>query len=263
MKHACLAFVGFVVSISLCLPAGSLEAPLAAERNEPAVNTFSIVAYDPAKKEWGVGVASKFLAVGAVVPWAKAGVGAIATQSFANTQYGTKGLDLLSQGKSAEEVIKILTDRDDSRDVRQLGIVDAAGNAATYTGAKCNPWAGGKTGKHYACQGNILTGQEVVEDMAGAFEGTKGPLAWRILAALEAAEEAGGDSRGKQSAAILVVRAKGGYGGFNDRLFDFRVDDHSGPIQELGRVLALRLKHPLSSKRQGSKAGPLGKPGKH
>jgi uncharacterized Ntn-hydrolase superfamily protein len=239
--------IGLVVSIifaSLCLEAQPSDPPQVPEGNEPAVNTFSIVAYDPAEKEWGVGVASKFLAVGAVVPWAKAGVGAIATQSFANTQYGTKGLDLLSQGKSAEEVIKILTDRDKGKNVRQVGIIDAKGNAATYTGANCNAWAGGKTGKHYTCQGNILAGEAVVDNMAKAFEETKGPLAWRIMAALEAAEEKGGDSRGKQSAAILVVKSKGGYGRFNDRLIDFRVDDHSGPIQELGRVLSLRGRRP-------------------
>lgn len=210
---------------------------------DPAVHTFSIVAYDPDKKEWGVGVASKFLAVGAVVPWAKAGVGAIATQSFANTAYGPDGLKLLSEGKSAEETLKALTDADKLRDLRQAGIVDASGNPATFTGAKCNAWAGGKTGKHYTCQGNILAGEAVVNDMAKAFEDTKGPLAWRIMAALEAAEKAGGDKRGKQSAAILVVRDKAGYGG-NDRMIDFRVDDHANPVEELGRILKLRLRRP-------------------
>jgi uncharacterized Ntn-hydrolase superfamily protein len=244
MKRVCWGLAALSVLTFLCLGAGSFVPPAAPEPSDPAVNTFSIVAYDPAKKEWGVGVASKFLAVGAVVPWAKAGVGAIATQSFANTTYGIKGLDLLSQGKSADEVVKILTERDDQRDVRQVGIVDAQGNAATYTGSACNPWAGGKTGKHYACQGNILTDEAVVDSMAKAFERTKGPLAWRIMAALEAAEAKGGDSRGKQSAALLVVRVKGGYGGLNDRMIDFRVDDHSGPVQELGRVLSLRLKRP-------------------
>jgi uncharacterized Ntn-hydrolase superfamily protein len=211
---------------------------------EPPVNTFSIVAYDPDRQEWGVAVASKFLAVGAVVPWAKAGVGAIATQSHANTSYGLKGLELLGQGKSAEEVIKLLTEEDEGKDVRQVGIIDAKGNAATFTGAKCTEWAGGKTGKYYACQGNILAGEGVVNDMAKAFEEAKGPLAWRLMAALEAAEKAGGDKRGKQSAAILVVRDKAGYGGFNDRLIDFRVDDHANPVEELARILALRLPRP-------------------
>jgi uncharacterized Ntn-hydrolase superfamily protein len=215
---------------------------------DASVNTFSIVAYDPDKQEWGVGVASMFLAVGSVVPWAKAGVGAIATQSLANTTYGPKGLELLAQGKSAEEVMKMLTDADKGKANRQVGILDAKGNAATFTGEKCAAWAGGKTGKHYACQGNILAGEAVVNDMAKAYEDAKGPLAWRIIAALEAAEKAGGDKRGKQSAAILVVREGKGYAGFNDRMIDFRVDDHANPIDELGRILALRMKRPKSEK---------------
>lgn len=207
------------------------------------VHTFSIVAYDPERKEWGIGVASKFLAVGSVVPWAKAGVGAIATQAYANTSYGPKGLELLAAGKSAEEVVKLLTEADKGKESRQVGIIDAKGNAATFTGSRCNTWAGGKTGKHYACQGNILAGEAVVNDMAKSFEEAKGPLAWRIMAALEAAEKAGGDSRGKQSAAIYIVREKSGYGG-NDRMIDFRVDDHKSPIQELARILALRVRRP-------------------
>jgi uncharacterized Ntn-hydrolase superfamily protein len=209
-----------------------------------SVNTFSIVAYDPQQQEWGVGVASKFHAVGSVVPWAKAGVGAIATQSFANTSYGPKGLELLAAGRNAEETMKLLTDADDRKANRQVGIIDAKGNAATFTGTKCMAWAGGKTGKHYACQGNILAGEAVVDDMAKAFEAAKGPLAWRIMAALEAAEKAGGDKRGKQSAAVLVVREGGGYGGFNDRMIDYRVDDHEKPIQELSRILALQIRRP-------------------
>jgi uncharacterized Ntn-hydrolase superfamily protein len=211
---------------------------------DPHICTFSIVAFDPEQNEWGMAVASKFLAVGAVVPWAKAGVGAIATQSHANTTYGPKGLDLLSQGKSAEELIKLLTEEDKGKEVRQVGIIDAKGHAATFTGSKCQPWAGGKTGKHYACQGNILAGEAVVNDMAKAFEEAKGPFAWRLMAALEAAEKAGGDKRGKQSAAILVVREKGGYSGFNDRMIDYRVDDHANPVQELARILGLRLRRP-------------------
>lgn len=232
---AALPIVGFAVASAK--PADRPAPP-------KPMNTFSIAAYDPDKKEWGVGVASKFLAVGAVVPWAKAGVGAIATQSYANTSYGPNGLDLLAKGKSAEETIKALTDDDKEKDQRQVGIIDPQGNAATFTGSQCLAWAGGKTGKHYACQGNILAGEAVVNDMAKAFEDAKGPLAWRIMAALEAAEKAGGDKRGKQSAAILVVREKGGYGGFNDRMIDFRVDDHEQPIQELARILALRVPKP-------------------
>lgn len=177
-------------------------------RADEPISTFSIVAHDPVKKEWGVGVASRVLAVGAVVPFAKAEVGAIATQAFANTTYGPKGLTHLAEGKSAEEVIKQLTEDDDGRDRRQLGVVDKQGNAAHFTGSKCNPWAGAKSGKHFTCQGNILAGPQVVDDMAAGFKKTEGPLAWRIMAALEAAEKAGGDKRGKQSAAILIVRNK-------------------------------------------------------
>jgi uncharacterized Ntn-hydrolase superfamily protein len=247
MKHAYVGLAGLLlISASLWLAGHSPEPsiPRPTPEKDPPVNTFSIVAYDPDRQEWGVAVASKFLAVGAVVPWAKAGVGAIATQSHANTTYGPKGLELLGQGKSAEEAIKLLTEEDEGKDVRQVGIVDAKGNAATFTGSKCSAWAGGKTGKHYACQGNILAGEDVVNDMAKAFEEAKGPLAWRLMAGLEAAEKAGGDKRGKQSAAILVVRDKAGYSGFNDRLIDFRVDDHATPVQELARILAQRLKRP-------------------
>jgi uncharacterized Ntn-hydrolase superfamily protein len=208
------------------------------------VNTFSIVAFDPDKKEWGVAVASKYLAVGSVVPWAKAGVGAVATQASVNATYGPRGLELLAEGKTPEEVVKVLTDADKGKDFRQLGVIDAKGEVASFTGPKCNAWAGHKTGKNYACQGNILAGEEVVNDMAKAFEESKGPLAWRLMAALEAAEKAGGDKRGKQSAAILVVRDKGGPGGFNDRLIDLRVDDHDAPIPELARILGKRVKRP-------------------
>ncbi|MCS6849549.1 MAG: DUF1028 domain-containing protein [Gemmataceae bacterium] len=212
------------------------------------VHTFSIVAYDPRKEEWGVGVASKYLAVGAVVPWAEAGVGAIATQSFVNVSYGPKGLKLLAAGKTAAEVVKELTEADDRREVRQLGVVDAQGNAANFTGDNCVAWAGAKMGRHYTCQGNLLAGEEVLGAMARAFENTTGPLAWRIMAALEAGERAGGDRRGKQSAAILVVRAEGGPGGLNDRFIDFRVDDHAEPVRELARILGLRLPRPETTK---------------
>jgi uncharacterized Ntn-hydrolase superfamily protein len=210
-------------------------------RAEDCANTFSIVAYDPDKKEWGVAVASRVLAVGSIVPYAKAGVGAIATQSYANVTYGPEGLKLLADGKSAKDVVKELTNADKEKDVRQLGIVDAKGNPASFTGSKCNLWAGEKTGKHYACQGNLLAGEAVVADMAKAFEDAKGPLAWRLMAALEAAQKAGGDKRGKQSAAILVVRDKGGYAEMNDRYIDLRVDDHEDPIPELARILSKRI----------------------
>jgi uncharacterized Ntn-hydrolase superfamily protein len=219
------------------------EQPAAGE-HEPWACTFSIAAYDPEKKEWGVAVASKYLAVGAVVPFAKAGVGAVATQSAVNTTYGTRGLELLAEGKSAADVLKMLTEADPGRDSRQVGVVDAKGEVANYTGKKCNPWAGGKSGKHYTCQGNLLAGEAVVGAMAKTFEETKGSLARRLMAALEAGEKAGGDKRGKQSAAILVVRERGGAGGFNDRTIDFRVDDHKEPVQELARILALRIGKP-------------------
>jgi uncharacterized Ntn-hydrolase superfamily protein len=205
------------------------------------VCTFSIAAFDPDRKEWGVAVASKYLAVGSVVPWARTGVGAVATQSFVNVTYGPRGLELLAEGKSAEEVIKLLTDADEGKARRQVGIVDAQGNAAAFTGEKCLPWAGHKTAKHYTCQGNLLAGEEVVRAMAKAYEEAKGRLAWRLMESLEAGEHAGGDKRGKQSAAILVVREKGGPNGLGDRLIDFRVDDHDKPVQELARILALRL----------------------
>lgn len=250
MNQIRLRLAGFLFTAGVLtlvgLDNGSLGSPAKppVAKNDPPICTFSIVAYDPELQEWGVAVASKFLAVGAVVPWAKAGAGAIATQSHANTTYGPKGLELLSQGKSAEEVIKLLTDEDKGKDVRQVGIVDAKGNAATFTGSKCQAWASGKTGKNYTCQGNILAGEAVVNDMSKAFEEATGPLAWRLLASLEAAEKAGGDKRGKQSAAILVVRDKSGYSGFNDRMIDFRVDDHVTPVQELARILGLRVKRP-------------------
>jgi uncharacterized Ntn-hydrolase superfamily protein len=207
-------------------------------------NTFSICAYDPERKEWGIAVASKYLAVGSAVPWAKAGVGAVATQSAVNVSYGPQGLELLEKGKSAAEVVKALTDADPGKQVRQLGVVDAKGEVANFSGERCNPWYGAKTGKHYTCQGNLLAGEKVIADMAEAFEKATGPLAWRLMAALEAGEKAGGDRRGKQSAALLVVREKGGPNGFGDRALDFRVDDHKEPIQELARILSLKMRKP-------------------
>lgn len=201
--------------------------------------TFSIVARDPQAGELGIAVQSKFLAVGAVVPWAKAGVGAIATQSWANTSYGPRGLELLASGLSASETIAHLTGEDDGRASRQVGIVGANGEPASYTGDACSPWAGGCVGEHYACQGNILVGEETVQAMARTFEQTSGHLCDRLLAALAAGQGAGGDSRGQQSAALLVVREGAGYSGFNDRFIDLRVDDAPQPIDELQRILQL------------------------
>jgi uncharacterized Ntn-hydrolase superfamily protein len=201
--------------------------------------TFSIVARDPAKGELGIAVQSKFLAVGAVVPWARAGIGAIATQAWANTSYGPHGLELLASGMSASEAVEKLIQADGGHEDRQLGIVGANGAPATYTGKQCFPWAGGHTGEHYTCQGNLLTGEDTVLAMAHTFENTTGLLCDRLLAALAAGQAAGGDSRGQQAAALLVVREHGGYAGFNDRFIDLRVDDHAKPIDELQRILQL------------------------
>jgi uncharacterized Ntn-hydrolase superfamily protein len=203
------------------------------------IATFSIVAADTARGEWGIAVASRFLAVGAVVPWARAGAGAVATQSYANTTFGPAGLDLMQRGHSAQEALNQLIAADPGRAQRQVGMLDAAGRAATYTGSECFAWAGGRIGPGYACQGNILTGPQVVDRMAEAFEHAQGGLAYRLFVALAAGDRAGGDSRGRQSAALLVVRADGGYAGFNDRALDLRVDDAPNPIPQLRRLLGL------------------------
>src|SRR5579863_1292755 len=201
--------------------------------------TFSIVARDLQAGELGVAVQSKFLAVGAVVPWARAGVGAIATQAWANTSYGPRGLEFLAQGLSAKETLAQLTSADEGREHRQAGIIAIKGEPATYTGSQCYPWAGGHVGEHYACQGNILVGEDTILAMAQTFEQSTGLLCDRLLAALAAGQAAGGDSRGQQSAALLVVCEGGGYSGFNDRFIDLRVDDHAQPIEELKRILQL------------------------
>lgn len=208
-------------------------------RRWPLVSTFSIVARDPVTGDLGVAVQSKFLAVGAVVPWARAGVGAVATQAWANVTYGPRGLELLAAGYSADEVVARLTGEDPGRAERQVGIVDSQGRAVTFTGERCIPWAGGVVGEGFCCQGNILVGPEVVQAMADAYRSTSGTFAHRLVTALEAGQAAGGDSRGQQSAAILIVREGGGYGGGNDRYIDLRVDDHPQPIAELRRLVML------------------------
>lgn len=216
--------------------------PVTDEAGLPVVSTFSIVAFDPQTGELGIAVESKFLGVGAVVPWAQAGVGAIATQSWANTSYGPQGLAYLAQGLSAQETLDRLTAADAHAPKRQAGIVDAKGQAATFTGNECMDWAGGRTGSNYACQGNILVSQETVAAMAQTFEASAGsgqPLPERLVAALLAGQQAGGDSRGQQSAALLVVKEGGGYAGFNDRYIDLRVEDHPTPIEELQRLMEL------------------------
>ncbi len=202
--------------------------------------TFSLVACDREAGQLGVVVASKFLAVGAVVPWAKADVGAVATQAFANLTYGPGGLDLLAAGASAQETIDRLTAADADFEQRQIGVVDAKGGSASFSGSGCFTWAGGRAGDGYAAQGNLLAGPQVVAALADTFEATEGPLVERMLAALQAGDEAGGDRRGRQSAAVIVRQTGGGYGGNNDILIDLRVDDHPDPVTELQRLYAIQ-----------------------
>jgi uncharacterized Ntn-hydrolase superfamily protein len=201
--------------------------------------TFSIVACDLEEQAWGVAVASKFPAVGAVVPWAQADAGAVATQSFANTSFGPRGLALMGTGLSAQETLARLLEDDPDKELRQVGLVDAKGGSATFSGSGCFAWAGGVTGKGYAIQGNILAGKRVVPAMEKAFLKTKGDLPTRLHAALLAGDRAGGDKRGRQSAAIYVVKPKSGYGGYLDRWLDYRVDDHQDPVPRLGELLEM------------------------
>jgi uncharacterized Ntn-hydrolase superfamily protein len=205
----------------------------------PRLSTFSIVACDLEEQSWGVAVASKFPAVGAVVPWAEAGVGAVATQAFANTAFGPRGLELMASGLSAEDTLERLLSGDPEREQRQIGLVDGAGHALTFTGKECFDWAGGLGGPAYAIQGNILAGEKVVKAMEAAFLETTGALPGRLYAALLAGDRAGGDRRGRQSAAIYVVKPEGGYGGYIDRWLDYRVDDHPDPVLRLGQLLDL------------------------
>ncbi|MGA8303354.1 MAG: DUF1028 domain-containing protein [Thermoplasmata archaeon] len=204
----------------------------------PRFGTFSIVAHDPETSSWGVAVQSKFISVGSVVPWAEIGAGAIATQAAANVAYGTEGLALLRAGGTAADVVRRLTEADSGRDERQLGVVDARGTAAAFTGKKCMDWAGHEVGDGFTCQGNILFGPAVVRAMARAYETTPGDIADRLLAALSAGQREGGDRRGMQSAALMIVRKGAGYGE-GDRWVDLRVDDHATPIEELKRVFKL------------------------
>ena len=207
---------------------------------DPVVATYSIVACDLEEKQWGVAVQSKFLAVGSVVPWAEPGVGAIATQAYANPSYGPNGLALLRDGLGASEVVERLTSEDEGRDERQLGVVDANGGSASWTGPLCNDWAGHLTGAGYAAQGNILVGEETVAALATTFEGNAHlSLPQRLIECLAAAQAAGGDRRGQQSASLLVVQKEGGYAGLSDILVDLRVDDHERPVKELRRIYGL------------------------
>jgi len=222
----------------LLVAGGIFNAAFAAGQNDPDIfHTFSIVAYDPANGDLGVAVQSKAFAVGARVPHARSGVGAIATQATTNPSFGPRGLDLLARGLSPQQVIDSLLKTDDRPAVRQLAVIDARGQTAVHTGDSCIDWKGSRSGSFYSCQGNLLAGQPVVDSMALAFERTSGELAERLMAALEAGQRAGGDSRGMQSAALMVARAGAGYGGFNDRYIDIRTDDSKNPIRELHRLL--------------------------
>ncbi|MCH8028071.1 MAG: DUF1028 domain-containing protein [candidate division Zixibacteria bacterium] len=212
---------------------------ISANSNEPneEIATFSIAAFDPATGEIGVAVASRFFGVGAVVPWARAGIGAVATQAYANTTFGWRGLELMEKGATPDEAMEILLRFDEKSARRQVGIVSVDGKSATFTGEGCSAWAGGRNGENYAVQGNILAGEAVVAAMEDAFLNTTGSLADKMYAALLAGEKEGGDSRGKQSAAIYIAKEKAGYGGYTDQAIDIRVDDHQEPFKELGRLL--------------------------
>jgi len=201
--------------------------------------TYSIVAYDPNENAWGVGVASKFPAVGAVVSWARAGAGAVATQSFCKMSFGPDGLTFMADGKSAQETLDLLLANDPQASLRQVGIVDARGGAAAHTGSACFDWKGHKIGEGFTCQGNILTGGNTLDAMAETFTSASGELADRLAAALLAGDTVGGDKRGKQSAAVLVVKPNGGYGGDTDRHLDLRVDDDPEPVKRLVKLVEM------------------------
>jgi uncharacterized Ntn-hydrolase superfamily protein len=224
-------------------------------------HTYSIVAWDSATGDLGVAVQSKFPNVGGIVPWAKSGVGAVATQSLSNTDYGEKGLELLAQGATAEEALRIIMRRDTMLQDRQVGVVDARGNAASFSGRTTFDWSGGRVGapsgrgsiaggkgevivgRGYSAQANIMVSDQTVKNMAETFERTTGGLAARLMAALKAGQAGGGDKRGMQSAALLVVRKHAGYLGANDRFIDIRVYDDQDPIAELERLLELHTLH--------------------
>ncbi len=226
------ALVALVLTAACVVASPMFETAAALE----PIATFSIVAHDPATGDLGVAVQSKFFAVGSVVPWAKSNVGAIASQAYGNTTFGPLGLAMLEEGLSVEAVMESLLTSDPDAAQRQVGIVDAKGNSHAYTGDECMDWAGHESGAHFTAQGNILVDEETVAAMARAFGETEGILGERLMRALEAGQAAGGDSRGMQSAAILIVREGGGYGGYNDVYCDLRVDDHEDPIAELRRI---------------------------
>jgi uncharacterized Ntn-hydrolase superfamily protein len=208
-------------------------------KHQKQISTFSIVAFSPDEESWGIAVASKFLAVGAIVPYAKTNVGAMALQSVPDLSSSHIAFESLKDGADAHKVMDMLLENDKLREVRQIGIIDKDGNPETFTGEECSFWAGGITGKYYAIQGNLLVGKETVENMASVFETAKGELADRLLESLLAGDRAGGDRRGKQSAALLVVKSNAGYGGNTDKYIDLRIDNHTDPVEELGKLLEL------------------------
>ncbi len=228
-------------TVSLIVLLAALTTPSMATNPamEPVTATFSIVAVNPLTREWGVGVASRVLAVGYIVPWARAEVGAVATQAYSDVRYGRYGLELLDAGFTAEQTLSVLLEFDEEAEYRQVAIIDAAGRIAAFTGEDTLEWSGDRQGENYSVQGNILIGEEVLVAMERAFLETDGPLARRLVAALAAGDETGGDSRGKQSAALLVVRERGGYQALSDRLVDISVDDHADPVAELERIYYL------------------------
>jgi uncharacterized Ntn-hydrolase superfamily protein len=230
----------FLFCLSVCGVAGPAQSNPSVDLTGPHIATFSIVARDPETGDYGVAVQSRYFAVGSVVPHAAAETGAIATQALGNLLYGSQGLALLAQGMAADQVIEQLVKTDPLRTERQVGVVDQQGRAASYTGKDCLSWAGGRSGDNYAVQGNLLAGPQVVDAMATAFETMSGDFATRLLYALAAGQAAGGDARGRQSAALLVVRKNGGYLGLTDRYIDLHVEDHPTPIHELGRLLEIR-----------------------
>lgn len=254
LKLSALTLVGVV--FGLLATQASWALPEAGESHATnlahgPITTFSIVAYDPETGDYGIGVQSKYFAVGDVVPFAEADIGALATQARGNILHGPAGLELLGEGVPANEVIRRLLKEDSLRDGRQLGVVDVNGQPATYTGSECLPWAGGRTGANYTVQGNLLAGPQVVDAMAATFEAAPGDLATRLVYALAAGQAAGGDARGRQSAAVLVVRKEAGYLGLTDRYIDLHVEDHPTPIRELKRLLDIRHAQLASVEAQG------------
>jgi len=248
-RITCMTLATIWVAPATALAQAPASGPILDEAGEEIVATFSIVARDPTTQELGIAVQSRAFRAGAIVSYAKAGVGAIATQASANQSYGPRGLELLEQGFSPEEVVRQLTEADPGRDRRQLAVIDAQGRVRAYTGSGTSDWAGHIEGENYSVQGNILVGEEVVREMARAFESTEGELAERLMAALDAGQAAGGDARGKQAGGILVVKPIGDSNRTTDRWVDVRVDDSPTPFVELRRLMNMAISRNLSRRR--------------